>query len=91
MNQVQKFLYSVEEAAFAISMSPRTFYNDISLVRKGKKSGYLIRPRYKGRRVFFHVDDLKAFANSLSCEPEVKRKLKVKAGIDEGGNGKEKV
>lgn len=56
----------------------RTFYNDISLVRKGKKADYLIQPRYKGKRVFFHVDDLKKFADSLSLTPEVVYKHKPK-------------
>lgn len=71
MNEVIKFLYSVEEAAFSLSMSPRTFYNDISLVRRKKKNDYLIKPRFKGRRVFFHVDDLRAFADNLSLKPEI--------------------
>jgi hypothetical protein len=78
MSEIQKLLYSCEEAGASIALSPRTLYNNVSLARKGKAE-YLIKPRYKGKRLMFHIDDLRAFADSLPSEPQVKRKPRLKA------------
>ena len=83
MSEIQKLLYSVKEAAFCVSLSPRTLYNDVSLVRQGKKPNYLIKPHYQGKRLMFHIDDLKAYADSLPTEIQVIRKKKPRGEVKE--------
>lgn len=78
-----KILYSAKETGDLISLSEGTLYNNVSLARKGK-AAYLIRPRYQGKRLLFHVDDIKAYAASLPREIQVIRKRKPKGGNGEG-------
>lgn len=85
MSEAVKLLYSIREAASAISLSPMTLYNNLSLARKGKAE-YIIKPRYHGGRVLFHIDDLRAFADSRPSEPQVIRKMKLVSILDEQSN-----
>lgn len=76
-----KLLYSVKETGDAISLADGTLYNNVSLARKGKVP-YLIKPRYQGKRLLFHIDDIKAYAASLPTEIQVIRKRKPKKGTE---------
>jgi excisionase family DNA binding protein len=57
-----KRLYTVEEAASYLGLSPRTIYNGIA--PKAKKK-FPIKPRRYGRKPLFEKAELDRFAESL--------------------------
>ena len=57
-----KRLYSVEEAAVYLGLSPRTIYNGIA---PGSKDPFPIRPKPWGKRRLFDIKDLDKFVDSL--------------------------
>ncbi len=60
-----KRLFSVEEAAHYLGLSPRTIYNQIG---PKSKVPFPIKPRRIGRKVLFDVRDLDKYVNSLDSK-----------------------
>lgn len=65
----RKRLYSVEEAANYLGLSPRTLYNGVA---PRSKNPFPVKPKRYGKKVLFDVMDLDRFADSLSCEDATK-------------------
>lgn len=61
-NQETKRLYTVDEAAAYLGLSPRTLYNGIA--PKAQKP-FPIKPRRYGRKPLFEKAELDRFAESL--------------------------
>ena len=67
-----KILFTINEAAEVIGMAPRTIRNQMCLgpktrmkrMEEGKQPFPIPHKRY-GKRVLFHINDLRAFADSL--------------------------
>jgi hypothetical protein len=57
-----KRLYSIEEAADYLAISPKTIRNGLG--RRAKKP-FPVPHKKWGRRVVFHIKDLRAFADNL--------------------------
>jgi excisionase family DNA binding protein len=62
LRQQSKRLYTVEESADYLGLSPRTIYNGIA--PKSKKP-FPIRPRRYGSKPLFEKSELDRFADSL--------------------------
>ena len=66
MDQTNKMLISVAEAAKCLDLSINTIYNELSKARNGKQSFLKIRPVKVGRKLLkFRVQDLQAYVDEL--------------------------
>ncbi len=60
-----KRLYSVEEAAHYLGLSPRTIYNGIA---PKSRNPFRVKPRRIGKKVLFDIKDLEKYVDSLDSQ-----------------------
>ena len=60
-----KRLYSVEEAAHYLGLSPRTIYNGVA---PKSKNPFGVKPRRIGKKVLFDIKDLNRYIDSLDSK-----------------------
>jgi len=65
----RKRLYSVQESAVYLGLSPRTLYNGVA---PGSKNPFPVKAKRLGKKVLFDIRDLDLFVDSLPCRDETK-------------------